>query len=183
MRASSRAGGFAIGLVFSALGCSATETPYAGVDDGGTPSSSLPVGAECTSDDQCSGPDAACLTGAYPLSGDPPPCAPAITKLGANFPGGYCTRKSACHSDSDCGTGGKCFIPLGDTPAATVKELADGVTCPSINKFGTDGFCLKPCTKVGDCDRDGYICDVPFGALISGIKGSRIDQKFCIGDP
>ncbi len=159
------------------------DTGGGGTDGGGDGGGSgLPVGAQCTTDDQCSGPQPGCTTGAYPLASDPPPCSVAITQLGADFPGGYCTRKSPCHVDGDCGTGGKCFIPLGDTPATTIKELADGVTCPTIKTFGTDGFCLKPCSDVGEC-RGGYICDIPFGGLISGIKGARIDQKYCIGDP
>ncbi|MGC4121715.1 MAG: calcium-binding EGF-like domain-containing protein [Myxococcales bacterium] len=157
--------------------CSSNTTPE---------TKGLPVGSACTAAADCaSPPTAACYSEFKPLVGLINEGTDAETKayfegIGLNFPSGYCSNTGDCAADSDCSTGGKCYLPMKGVTQATIDELATTVPF-DLNKFKTMGLCMKACTKDDEC-RQGYKCGWPLGDLMQLVSGAT-EAKFCIEIP
>ncbi|MFT7621418.1 MAG: hypothetical protein ACI9WU_000581 [Myxococcota bacterium] len=156
----------------------APDAPDAETSPDSIPSGTDPVGSACAAADTCVGPAATCLADFKPLENLTED--PAFKEIGLEFPGGYCSNnlnQVDCAAGDACGTGGACFAPLADVDPEVLQGLAEIVPFDVLG-FADVGICLKPCAASSEC-RDGYLCGVPIGDLLSLVPGASTDT-FCI---
>ncbi|HEY3447421.1 MAG TPA: calcium-binding EGF-like domain-containing protein [Myxococcales bacterium] len=165
------------GLAAASLLSSCSSTPQ---------STGLPVGSACSAASDCANPPtAACFTEFKPVKGlvkegTDPGTKAAFEAIGLDFPGGYCSNTGNCAKDSDCSTGGKCYLAMDGVSQATIDGLS--ATVPfDVAKFKTMGLCLKACEKDTDC-RQGYKCGWPLGDFMQMVEGAT-KKNFCIEIP
>jgi hypothetical protein len=125
----------------------------------GTPQpTGLPVGSACTAASDCSSPpEAVCYTEYKPLKGlinegTDEELKAEFEAIGLDFPGGYCSNAGSCAQDSDCSSGGKCYLAMAGVSQETIDELTSTVPF-DVNTFKTLGLCMKPCTEDDECRR------------------------------
>lgn len=118
------------------------------------------VGAACSSDDQCTGSAASCLT-VVPLDLTP------NARLTVTYPGGFCSAQ--CKADADCGSAGGC-------PVAEYLSLINAVVPGQQDLVAKLSICVPKCNAQSDC-RDGYVCQAPPANPFA--VAPRNPQKFC----
>ena len=191
-------------LLASCGGGSTTADPDQGTPPADLgPLTGLPVGSQCTTNAECSGPgNAECIVGEYsPLEQHAmSPSASVASLVNVTvipFPDNYCSNTVPCTNDAQCGIDGACFQPLVDVDQALFDGLIDTFTGDpntgmeldaaanaDLKAFREFGICLQPCSSDADCTRPGYVCDIPIGNLVGILDGSGARlETYCVGDP
>lgn len=169
-----------LSLAVAMIGCGddCASAPVDAGADADVSGGDYTTGAACTSDADC-GSDGSgrCLIGFERIASSLP-LTPggAFNEIGLRIRSGYCSNTDTCVSDSDCGAGGNCYMPL--EGASDTSELFGA----AVTTLQATGICLQGCSADSECRQsDGYACQMPLINELSQVS-DRPTDTYCVAD-